>query len=70
MASTTTNIGRGLKVARAMSGLKQGKAAKALCITHTYLSLLEHGRRDPSLKLLRRISVLYDVPISSLLCEE
>ena len=48
-------FGRALKDARTSEGLSQEALAEALDVDRTYVSLLESGKRNPSLLLLNRI---------------
>ncbi len=43
--------------------------AQRLEISQNYLSLLENNKAEPSLSLLKRISVTFHVPVSFLLLE-
>jgi len=43
--------------------------AERLGISQNYLSLLENNKAEPSLSLLKRISLTFHVPISFLLLE-
>jgi XRE family aerobic/anaerobic benzoate catabolism transcriptional regulator len=63
------NIGHIIKVLRAASGLKQKDLAKRAEIKANYLSLVEAGKRDPSLNVLRAIAKALNVPISMLFWE-
>ena len=49
------NIGLKLKTLRASRGLSQRKLAAAAGVSNATISLIEHGRTDPSMGLLRRI---------------
>ena len=51
------DIGRGIKVRRAMLGLNQSQLAKKLGIKQAYMSQLETGDRLLSDELLQRIAV-------------
>lgn len=65
----TVNIGRSIKFVRVAAGIKQGEMAKRLGISQNYLSLLENNKAEPSLALLRRMSVEFNVPASFFLLE-
>ncbi len=54
--------GRALKVCRAALELTQQDVAKKAQITTSYLSLIEGGKRSPSLATLERISKAMGVP--------
>lgn len=47
-------------------GVTQDVLAEKLGITTSYLSLIENNRREPSLKLRKRISKQLDIPLSLL----
>jgi transcriptional regulator with XRE-family HTH domain len=49
------DIGRRLKTLRAHRGLSQRKLAALAGVSNATISLIEHGRTDPSLGLLKRI---------------
>ncbi len=49
------NIGHRLKTLRAHQGLSQRKLAAAAGVSNATISLIEHGRTDPSMGLLKRI---------------
>jgi transcriptional regulator with XRE-family HTH domain len=64
------NIGKGLRIARAISGLKQGDVASEMGVSQNYLSLLENGHCKPSLDTLEAFAKYYDTKVSILLCED
>lgn len=49
------NIGLRLKTLRTLRGLSQRKLAAASGVSNATISLIEHGRTDPSMGLLKRI---------------
>lgn len=49
------NIGLRLKTLRTLRGLSQRKLAAASGVSNATISLIEHGRTDPSIGLLKRI---------------
>ena len=61
------DIGPTLKVLRVASDLRQGKLAKDLDITANYLSLVENGKKEPSLTFLKKFSKRLEVPLGYLL---
>jgi len=63
----TQELGCYLKAARALSGLKQNDVAGQLGITACYLSLIENGRRVPSLCLLKRLNAHYGGAVKRLI---
>ena len=49
------NIGQRLKTLRQRQGLSQRKLARVAGVSNATVSLIEHGRTDPSMGLLRKI---------------
>jgi transcriptional regulator with XRE-family HTH domain len=49
------DLGQQLKTLRARRGLSQRKLAQLAGVSNATISLIEHGRTDPSMGLLRRI---------------
>ncbi|HEX6827113.1 MAG TPA: helix-turn-helix transcriptional regulator [Nitrospiraceae bacterium] len=62
-----TIIGQTLKLLRVSKDIPQHELAHALGITANYLSLLEHGHREPSLTLLRKFQAHLKVPLGTYL---
>lgn len=60
-------LGKAIRVARVRKGLRQGDLAKKLGVTATYISLLEHDKRDPSWSFLERLAKALDIPLPMLL---
>ncbi len=60
-------LGLALKVIRTASGMKQKDIAAKLHVTPNYISLLESGRREPSISFLKRLAKLLKVPTGLLL---
>ena len=56
-------IGSTLKLLRTASNVTQSSLAKDLNVTANYLSLVENGRKEPSLTLLKRFSKKLDAPL-------
>lgn len=52
------------KKAREKAGLSVKGASVKLDISDVYLSYIEHGHRNPSNKLVDKMSKLYDTPIN------
>jgi transcriptional regulator with XRE-family HTH domain len=61
------NIGTTLRLLRIASDLKQTSVAKDLDITANYLSLVETGKKEPSLTFLKKFSQRFNVPLGYLL---
>lgn len=63
-------IGKKIRVFRELAGVRQGELAKRVGVSPNYISLVENGRREPSLKFLKRLAHEFDLPISVLLWSE
>jgi transcriptional regulator with XRE-family HTH domain len=57
------SIGSTLRLLRVASDLKQSSLAKDLDITANYLSLVENGKKEPSLTLLKKFSQRLNLPL-------
>jgi len=60
-------VGKTIRLLRVSSDLSQGKLARALGVTAGYLSLVEKGKREPSLGFLRGVAHYFKVPVGFLL---
>lgn len=56
------NYGRAIKMLRVSRGLQQRQLAKQLDVDSSYISLLESGKRSPSLELLQTLGEKLHVP--------
>jgi transcriptional regulator with XRE-family HTH domain len=56
-------LGNAIKLVRTASGIKQRALAKNLDISANYLSLIENGKREPSISFLRRLARELGVPM-------
>jgi transcriptional regulator with XRE-family HTH domain len=56
------NYGRAIRIVRTAYGLSQADLADRLSIGPSHLSLIEAGKRQPSLKVLKEISMELEVP--------
>ena len=56
MTKHERNIGHVIKLLRTVSGLKQKDLATGAGINANYLSLVEAGKREPSLAVLRALA--------------
>lgn len=61
------NIGRKIQSLRKERGLAQVQLAKEASISRSYLACVEIGRCNPSVKMLKAIASVLDVPVSYLL---
>jgi transcriptional regulator with XRE-family HTH domain len=57
------NYGRAIKIVRTAYGLTQSALAERLSIGTSQLSLIEAGKRQPSVRVLHEIAVALDVPM-------
>jgi len=57
------SIGSTLKLLRIASDLKQSSLAKDLNVTANYLSLVENGKKEPSLTFLKKFSQRLNTPL-------
>ena len=60
-------LGGTIKKLRLARGLSQGRVAKDAGISVSFLSLLERGKRDPTLKVLRQLARSLGTPFGLLL---
>ncbi len=56
-------IGRTIKHLRTAADQSQGQLARALDVTSSYLSLVEHDKREPSLSFLKQAAKHFEVPV-------
>ena len=61
------NLGETIKLLRKRNGLNQSQLAEFCEITVTYLSLIENGKKEPTLSLLKTIANSLKVPLPILL---
>jgi len=61
------DIGRAIRFCRQQKGLTQPQLAQRAALSASYLSVLETGKRDPSLSSLQSIARGLGVPLSVLL---
>ena len=57
------NYGRAIKFVRNAKALSQTSVARSSGLTPSYISLIECGRREPSLKALQALATALDVPL-------
>lgn len=58
---------RALKLLRTFHQLSQVELAKRLGISNSYLSEIESGNKSPSVDLLEQYSVIFKLPLSSIM---
>lgn len=56
------DYGKALRISRAIAGLQQKDLAKRAGLDSSYVSLLEQGKRKPSLKVVRALSEALKIP--------
>src|SRR5437879_5137229 len=56
------DYGKALRLARALAGLQQQELAQVAGIDASYISLIEQGKRTPSLKLINKLSHAIGIP--------
>lgn len=56
-------LGNAIKVVRTAAGLKQRYVAEKLAVSPNYVSLVEAGKRQPSLAFLNRLANLLGIPV-------
>jgi transcriptional regulator with XRE-family HTH domain len=56
-------LGKAIKLVRTANGIKQGVLARDLKVSANYLSLIENGKREPSISFLRRMATALRVPV-------
>ena len=59
-----TDFAKAFRVIRAVCGLSQSELAHRIGISASHLSLIEHGRRQPSLKVISNLAQVASVPPS------
>ena len=63
------HFGINLKEARNLKGISQEDLALSLGFDRTYISMLERGKRNPSLFTIYKIANFLDIKISTLLSD-
>ena len=58
------HIGKVIKLIRTTREMKQKDLAQQVGISQNYLSLIETGRKEPRLSVVRKIAEQFDVPLS------
>jgi transcriptional regulator with XRE-family HTH domain len=61
------NLGKTLKLLRVAGNISQGKLASELDVTPGYLSLVESGKRQPSLSFLEAAAERFRIPAGLLM---
>lgn len=63
----TNRLGRAIKLCRTQRGLNQTELAQAAGISFSYLSLLERGKRDPTMSTIENLANALAVPVIMLI---
>ena len=66
MANICKQFGKKVRTIRLERGLSQGDMGKLLKVHRTYISGIERGVRNPSLKVIEKISKVLKVEIKEL----
>ena len=61
------NIGRAIRFARVAKGLSQQELAARIAISASYLSLIEAGKKDPSIPMIRSVAEGLKISVDVLL---
>ena len=56
------DYGKALRIARAVSGMQQQEVAEKAGLTSSYVSLVEMGKRNPSLGAINKLSRALQIP--------
>jgi transcriptional regulator with XRE-family HTH domain len=56
-------LGNAIKVVRTAAGMKQRDVAAKIGVTANYMSLVEGGKREPSLAFLNRLAKALGIPV-------
>lgn len=60
-------LGDTLRLLRKLNGIKANQLANSLQISSTYLSELEHNKKNPTLDLIKRYAEYFDLKPSTIL---
>lgn len=56
------DYGKALKIARALAGLQQKEVAELAGVNPSYISMIEMGKRQPSVKTIQKLSRALKMP--------
>ncbi len=56
-------LGQSIKLMRSSVGVRQHQLAEKLGVSANYISMLESGKREPSISFLRKLSSELEVPV-------
>lgn len=60
-------FGKTIRMLRTAQGVSQGEMARSLKVTPSYVSSIEHDRKEPSMGFLRNLANFFEVPVGFLL---
>jgi transcriptional regulator with XRE-family HTH domain len=63
-------FGEKLRLLRTRNGMTMQALAEKLDTVSSYISMLEHGQREPKASFVLKVSRLFDVPVDVLLKDE
>ena len=67
MNNVSKKFGQRVRTIRLKQGLSQGDVAKRLDVHRSYISGIERGIRNPSLRVIQRIAKALEVPMEKLI---
>jgi len=67
MNDISKQFGQRARAIRLKQGLSQGDVAKRMNVHRSYISSIERGVRNPSLKVIQRIAKALEVPMEKLI---
>lgn len=65
--SITKKLGQNIKKIRTQKGMSQGDICRALDMDRGYMSAIENGKKNVTIKQLERLAQALDVPPNQLL---
>ena len=60
-------LSEALRLIRVFHDLNQSDLAEQIEISRSYLSEIEGGKKEPSLELIKKYSVRFNIPVSSIM---
>lgn len=70
MEKLENSLGKQIKIARKKKGVKQYELAELVNVSQNYISLIENGKKIPSMSVLQKIAAVLDVPAGVLISED
>jgi len=67
MNNISKQFGQRARTIRLKQGFSQGDVAKRMNVHRSYISSIERGVRNPSLKVIQRIAKALEVPMEKLI---